>query len=157
MKNNPIKIIITNALEQGVKNDTQHAHTDENKNKIDPVEMATKRLRTIGTGATSLWKIKAKIAEVLGSENSSSDLKELAKKIEMFMRPFDTALKESSVETLDRSGQRFDYGFPEKVITSIETEGIEYETVLETHKPTIVIDNAIVQLGEIIIGTPKNK
>jgi hypothetical protein len=155
MKNNPIKNIITNALEQDAKDDTHNAHIVGNPNKSDPVEMATKRLRTIGTGAISIWKTKAKIAEVLASENSSSDLKDLAKKIEMFLRPFDTALKESNVETLDRTGQRFDYGFPEKVITSIETEGIEYEEVLETHKPTIVIDNAIIQLGEIIIATPK--
>ncbi len=67
------------------------------------------------------------------------------------------SLQERGIEIRDHTGERVPdsgiYGL--KVITYEPKEELQNEVVTETVKPTIILGNKIVQMGEVIVGIPK--
>ena len=58
------------------------------------------------------------------------------------------------MEVKDRTGEAFDYGLPEKVLTAQPQPGLTREIIIETVRPTIYWNTQIAQPGEVVIGTP---
>jgi len=58
------------------------------------------------------------------------------------------------MEVKDRTNEPFDYGLPEKVVTTQPQEGLSKEIIIETIRPTIYWNGQIAQQGEVVIATP---
>jgi hypothetical protein len=98
--------------------------------------------------ATSVWKAKGRMLDDAGEVRE--DMKRVYRHIESAL---DT-LSAIGVELKDHTGSAFDYGLPLKVVTTQDTPGITRETVLETLRPTVFWQKQIIQMGEVVVGTP---
>jgi hypothetical protein len=102
--------------------------------------------------ATNAWKLKTKM-----SGGEEREIKEEWKRLYRHVDAIFENLADVGVEVKDRTGEPFDYGLPEKVITSHPTPGISRESVIETIRPTIYFNNQIIQRGEVVIATPETE
>ncbi len=102
--------------------------------------------------ATNAWKLKTKMT---GGEDG--EVKEEWKRLYRHVDAIFESLADVGVEVKDRTGEPFDYGLPEKVVTSHPTPGITRESVIETIRPTIYFNHQIIQRGEVVIATPETE
>jgi len=111
-------------------------------------------LKAVINIATSAWRIRCKVTDSSGEpleEISKADTKKIPKYIESIFE----SLVSLGIEVKDRTGEVFDYGLPEKVVTTIPQPGINKERIVETLSPTIYWRSQIAQLGEVVIATPE--
>jgi hypothetical protein len=67
-----------------------------------------------------------------------------------------------ALETLEQAGLRmedwlgkpYDVGLPLKVLSYQPSPGLAQDTIIETLRPVILIKGRMLQLGEVIVGTP---
>lgn len=110
-----------------------------------------KFLKGVADIATNLWRAKVKMVD-----GSSGEVRDEMKRVYRHIASALDALDQLGFELKDHTGDAFDYGLPLKVITSQPTVGISRETVIETLKPTIRWEKQIIQMGEVVIGTPSS-
>jgi hypothetical protein len=107
-------------------------------------------LSDIGTG---LWRMQKTMVDRETGEPS-----EEMRRPYRHLRVLLDSLQDRGVEIHDHTGERVPdsgvYGL--KVITYEPKEELQNEIVTETLKPTIILDNRIVQMGEVIVGIPKS-
>lgn len=99
--------------------------------------------------ATNVWKAKCKMLD-----SATGEVRDEMKRV---YRHVDSALEtlgQLGFELKDHTGSAFDYGMPLKVVTTQQAQGITRETVIETLRPTIYYQNKIIQMGEVVVGTP---
>jgi antitoxin component of RelBE/YafQ-DinJ toxin-antitoxin module len=65
-------------------------------------------------------------------------------------------LKEMGLTINDWINQPYDAGLPVKVLTFQPAPEVERDTVIETVRPTVMWKDRLVQLGEVVVGTPVN-
>jgi len=99
--------------------------------------------------ATNAWKARSKMIDEQSGE-PRDEMKRVFRHIEAMFETF----RELGLEVKDHTRQVFDYGMPLKVVTSQPMPGINKERVIETIKPTIYWQDRIIQMGEVVIGTP---
>jgi len=102
--------------------------------------------------ATSLWRLRLRMVKP-GTETP----------IDAMMRPFRDlqaawdAFSEGGLEIVDHTGEAIpeagDYRL--HLISFQPTDGLTTEKVIETLKPTIRFQGKVVQIGEVIVGTPR--
>ena len=63
-------------------------------------------------------------------------------------------LKQMGLTINDWVNQPYDAGLPVKVLTFQPAPGVVRDTILETVRPTVMWKNRLVQLGEVVVGTP---
>jgi hypothetical protein len=63
-------------------------------------------------------------------------------------------LKQMGLTINDWVNQPYDAGLPVKVLAFQPAPGVERDTILETVRPTVMWKNRLVQLGEVVVGTP---
>lgn len=105
--------------------------------------------------ATSAWRIRSKVMNSSGEaveELTKDDIKKVSRYIESMYETL------TGIEILvkDRTGEPFDYGLPEKVVTTLPQPGLSVERVVETLRPTIYWRSQIAQIGEVVIATPQD-
>jgi molecular chaperone GrpE (heat shock protein) len=64
------------------------------------------------------------------------------------------ALKQMGVEYIDPVGRPYDSGMALKVVTFEPTPGLSKEEIKETVKPSVIWQGRLIQMGEVIVGTP---
>ena len=64
------------------------------------------------------------------------------------------ALQEFGVETNDPAGGTYDSGLALKVVSFEPTPGASKEVIKETIKPSVRRQGRLIQMGEVIVGTP---
>jgi hypothetical protein len=108
-----------------------------------------KLLADIGTG---LWRLRLKMLPA-GARQPSEENRRSYKQLEAIM---DT-LTAASVQIRDHTGEAFPRGgiYNLKVLAYEPTSGLAREQVIETIKPTIYLQNRVIQIGEVVIGTPE--
>jgi len=104
----------------------------------------------------SIWRIKTRITDSLSKDPKEELGKEDIKKVARYLESIYNALTQLGIEIIDRTGEPFDYGLPEKVVATKPQEGINKERVLETLRPTVKWNNHIYP-GEVEIATPITK
>jgi len=69
------------------------------------------------------------------------------------------ALQTAGVEIIDHTGERLpDQGIVGvKRLSFVPMEGLEHEIVQETVKPTVLFRGQRLQMGEVIVATPKRE
>jgi hypothetical protein len=109
-------------------------------------------LADIGTG---LWRMRRNMVP----PNSPRLLE--ARPAEEMRKPFRwlvsvwDALKENGLEIQDHTGDLYRSGQALKVPAYEPKPGLTEETVIDTIIPTIYLDGKMIQMGEVVVGTPE--
>ena len=100
------------------------------------------------------WRIKTKTVDPISKEPKEELAKEDVKRICRHLESIYDSFTRLGIQIIDRTGESFDYGLPEKVVAAKPQDGISKELVLETLRPTVKWNNKIFP-GEVEIATPK--
>jgi len=103
--------------------------------------------------AMNVWRIRVRLTD-LNREPREEIGKDDVKKINRYCDAMFQSLSGIGMEVKDRTGEAFDYGLPEKVLTAQPQPGLTREIIVETVRPTIYWNTQIAQPGEVVIGTP---
>jgi hypothetical protein len=104
--------------------------------------------------ATNAWRIRVRLTDSNSGEPRDEVGKNELKKINRYVEAIFEVLTGIGMEVKDRTGEAFDYGLPEKVVTAHAQPGLTKEMIIETLRPTIYWRSQIAQQGEVVIGTP---
>jgi len=114
-----------------------------------PASELVKLLADVGTG---LWRLQSKMLPA-GASQPSAENRRSYKQLEAIL---DT-LTAANVQIRDHTGEAFPRGgiYNIKVLAYEPTSGLAREQVVETIKPTIYLKDRVIQIGEVVIGTPE--
>jgi hypothetical protein len=104
--------------------------------------------------ATNAWRLRTRLFDSLTNEAREEVSREEVKKMARYIEAIYDTFASMGIEIKDRTGEAFDYGLIEKVITALPQPGLKQERIIETVRPTIKWNNTTVQEGEVIIATP---
>jgi len=113
----------------------------------DTLEVGANWLVTLATG---LWRLRQKMLQ----PGTDRPLDEMRKPFRHLQSAWN-ALGEVGLETQDHTGAKFDAGQSLKVLTYQPTKGLTCEQVVDTIKPTVYLHGRVVQMGEVVVGTPE--
>jgi len=101
--------------------------------------------------ATQIWRAKARtIDPETGAPRE--DMRRINRHIDGALEMF----AEMGLTMNDWVKQPYDPGLPLKVLTFQPTPGILRDTVLEAVRPTVIWKDRLLQMGEVIVGTPQS-
>ncbi len=103
--------------------------------------------------AMNAWRIRVKLIDS-NREQREEIGKDEVKKINRYCDAMFESLRAVGIEVKDRTGDAFDYGLPEKVVSAQPQPGLTREIIIETIRPTIYWNMQIARPGEVVIGTP---
>lgn len=112
-------------------------------------ELPERQRRLVVTLATNLWRTRQKMIDPVSGEPP-----EHMRKAYRHVRSMWDALRESEIEIQDHTNQPFHLGQTLNAIAFEPRAGLSKDTVLETVKPTIYFRKRLIQMGEVIVGTP---
>lgn len=124
----------------------RNAASSRQKMDIIPVSIA----KTFATIATNTWRAKVKMVD-----SGTGEAKEEMKRVYRHIEAIDESLKQIGVETIDPVGRAYDSGMALKVVTFEPTPGLSNEEIKETIKPSVAWQGRLIQIGEVIVGTPQ--
>ncbi len=96
---------------------------------------------------TNLWRIKTRLD---CEEQPSQDVFNAMR----FLQATWDILNQNGIEIIDHCDQRIIGGEMLRILSYEALEVLEHSQVIETIKPTISFNNEIIQIGEVIVGTP---
>ncbi len=102
--------------------------------------------------ATNAWRARNKMVDADNGE-TKEEMKRVYRHIEA---QFD-ALSQIGIEVRDLRGRTYDAGMALKVISFEPQPGLSKDEIIETIKPTVTWNGQLIQMGEVIVGTPLSK
>ena len=124
----------------------RNAATPLQKPEVVPSSSDLKALANIATNA---WRAKAKMVDP-----DTGETKEEMKRVYRHIEAIFESLSQIGVETIDPVGRAYDTGMALKVVTFEPTPGLSNEEITETIKPSVAWQGRLIQIGEVIVGTP---
>ena len=106
-------------------------------------------VKTFASIATNVWRAKTKMVD-----SETGETKEEMKRVYRHIEAIIEALKQVGVETIDPEGRVYDSGMALKVVSFESTPGLSNEEIKETIKPSVAWQGRLIQIGEVIVGTP---
>jgi hypothetical protein len=136
------------AAPSGEKKPAREAETGDTHREL--LLFVMNLLSNVGTG---LWRLRNKMVQ----PGTGEPLDEMRRAFRHLQSTLDV-LEEAGVEILDHTGELVPEGgiYSLKAIAYQPTPGINRERVIETIKPTIYFKDQMIQMGEVIIGTPES-
>jgi len=101
--------------------------------------------------ATQIWRARARIVDP-ETGAPREEMRRIYRHIEGAFEMF----AEMGLTMNDWVKQPYDPGLPLKVLTFQPTPGILRDTVLEAVRPTVIWKDRLLQMGEVIVGTPQS-
>jgi hypothetical protein len=125
------------------------------KSPQSAMEDLTKVLANVATNA---WKLRGRImvdpkGEEIRDELKRDDIKKLARHVDSIFE----SLSAFGIEVRDRTGEVYDYGLPDKIVSSTPRPGLSKELIVETLRPTIYFRSHPIQTAEVVIAVPVEK
>jgi len=112
-------------------------------------DLDTSILRGFANIATNAWRAKGKML------NENGETKEEMKRVCRHVENILDSLNEMGVKIIDPSGTNYDTGMAIKVVSFEKTPGYLKDKIKETIKPTVTFQDCLIQMGEVIVGTPQ--
>lgn len=107
---------------------------------------------TLALIATNAWRAKVRIIDPETGQ-PKEDLRRIYRHIEGIFNAFD----ELGMKIIDPTGRAYDSGMALKAISFEQTHGLAREEIKETIKPSVTWNDRLIQMGEVIVGTPEQK
>jgi hypothetical protein len=123
----------------------ESASVEETENLPDSIKHA------LTTTATNMWRAKNKMIDRESGE-ARDEMKRVYRHIEAVL----ISLNSLGFEVHDLQGRPYDSGMPLKVVSFEPTPGLSREEITEMIKPTIMWRGQLMQIGEVIVGTPQS-
>ena len=115
------------------------------------VEVVPSRVvQALANIATNAWRAKTKMVD-----SETGEAKEEMRRIYRHVEAIFETLKQIGLETTDLAGSQYDSGMALKVVSFEQTPGISNEEIKETIKPSVAWQGRLIQMGEVIVGTPQ--
>jgi hypothetical protein len=99
--------------------------------------------------ATGLWRMRTRMLDP-ETNRALDSMKRPFRHLESVWELLNTA----GIEVQDHTNETFNSGLALSVIAFQPTEGLDRERVLETIRPSIYRGDRVVQMGQVIVGTP---
>ncbi|MGH4023071.1 MAG: hypothetical protein ACRDRV_00630 [Pseudonocardiaceae bacterium] len=96
---------------------------------------------------TSMWRAQRKVE----SEEPVGPMRQVGRHVQAAWDSLDRI----GVKVLDHDGEPFDSGLSLEALAIQPHPGLHRETVIETVKPTIYRNEQLIQMGQVIVGTPE--
>ena len=128
-----------------------HAPKPETHPTLNVSEIEEQWLKTAATIITNAWRAKVKMLDADTNE-PTEPMRRVYRHVEAI---FDS-LKQMGIEHNDPAGRPYDSGMALKVVTFEPTPGLSKEEIKETIKPSVTWRGRLIQMGEVIVGTPQN-
>jgi len=109
-------------------------------------------LKILASIATNAWRAERRIVDPDTNE-PKGDMKLLYRDVNAIRK----ALELLGVKTIDPTGRAYDSGMALKVISFEPTPGFSKEQIKETIKPSVTWQGCLIQMGEVIVGTPQTE
>jgi hypothetical protein len=106
--------------------------------------------QTLSIIATNAWRARKKMVN-----NENGEVKDEMKRVFRNIEAIFDALSEIGIDISDMQGRVYDPGMALKVISFEPSLGLSKEEIIETVQPTIAWKGKLIQLGEVIVGTPE--
>lgn len=106
-------------------------------------------MRFVAETATGLWRLRQKMTDA-GTGGPTAESRKLYRHLESVW----DRLSEEGVTVIQHTGEEYDPGLSLKVIAFEPSPGLPSERVIETIKPTVFFGEQMIQMGEVIVGTP---
>ena len=111
------------------------------------------RLRFLADVATGLWRIRRNMVDrSAGRLADARPLDEMRKPCRWLVSTWD-ALQRHGLEIQDHSGDRYVAGQSLKAHFEAAPE-LHEDTITDTIMPTIYFNGEVIQMGEVVVGTP---
>ena len=140
----PAELQVSNAPETSMKSVPPEVAAEKPAPRLE--RQAVKSYAAIATHA---WGAKGRIVD-----SDTGEPKDGMERIYRHIEGILQALEEDNVAIKDYAGGIYDTGMAVKALAFEPTPGINREMVKETIRPTIIFKNQVLQLGEVIVGTP---
>ncbi|MGA3008137.1 MAG: hypothetical protein ABSE59_09630 [Opitutaceae bacterium] len=125
------------------------------KIKAAPVPAATAApspaLDRIAEIATHVWRAKGKLVDP-----ASGQPREETRRIYRHVESTLDVLAQMGVAIRDQLNEPYDPGLPVNVLTFQPTPGLSRDMIIEVVRPTVIWQERVLQLGEVVVGTPEN-
>jgi len=133
-------------------------HLNAQIGKLRKAESSTQKLKGVSSSiekafatiATNAWRSRTKMVD-----SDTGEAKEEMKRVYRHIEAIIEALKQISVETIDPVGRVYDSGMALRVVSFEPTPGLSNEEIKETIKPSVAWQGRLIQIGEVIVGTPQ--
>jgi hypothetical protein len=150
----PVMVDITGLYAINTENNHLKAQMDQLRNAASPLQKSevvpSSVVKAFATIATSAWRAKAKMVDP-----DTGEAKEEMKRVYRHIEAIFESLSQIGVETIDPVGRVYDSGMALKVVTFEPTPGLSSEEIKETIKPSVAWQGRLIQIGEVIVGTPQ--
>jgi hypothetical protein len=120
---------------------------DPNKTSNDKAQQ-----RMLADVCTGLWRLRQKMLQP-GSDRPQDSMR---KPYRHFEAVWDT-LKQAGIEVRDHLGELYNDGSGLEVAAFEPRPGISRDTIVDTVKPTICLKGKLLQVGQVIVGTPEKQ
>ena len=110
------------------------------------------QVRLLADVGTGLWRLRQKMVKS-GTDRPLEEMRRAYRHLESVW----DALVKAGVEIRDHTGEPVPEGgiYALRVIAFQPTPGISREKVIETIRPTIYYEDQMIQMGQVIVGTPE--
>jgi len=99
--------------------------------------------------ATHVWRAKSKLVDP-----ASGQPREETRRIHRHVESALESLVQMGVVIRDQLNEPYDPGLPVNVLTFQPTPGLSRDTIVEVVRPTILWQERVLQIGEVVVGTP---
>lgn len=106
--------------------------------------------KTLAVIATNAWRAQNKMVDPMTGE-----AKEEMKRVYRYIETIIESLSQMGIQIIDPVGHQYDSGMALNVLSYEPTPGLTKEEIKETIKPSIALNGHLIQMGEVIIGTPQ--
>ena len=104
----------------------------------------------LGGLATQVWRAFGKTVDP-----ATGQPREEMRRVHRHIEGALDMLKQMGLTMNDWVNQPYDAGLPVKVVSFQPTPGLERDTVIEAVRPTVIWKDRLLQLGEVVVGTPQ--
>lgn len=102
----------------------------------------------LATAVTNLWRAERKLTPP--SERPTPRDRQAAR----YLRTCAEALADAGLVVQDHDGDAFNAGRALEVLVYQESPDVAAETVIETVRPSVYLRGRLIQMGQVIVGTP---
>ncbi len=106
--------------------------------------------RMLADVCTGLWRLRQRMLQP-GGERPSDEMRKAYRHLEAVL----DALRQGGVEVRDHVGEPYNEGSGLDVAAFERRPGLRCEKVVEAIKPTITWNGHLLQVGQVIVGTPE--
>ncbi|MDG4787794.1 hypothetical protein O7626_17935 [Micromonospora sp. WMMD1102] len=138
--------------------DAEPAELETPAEPAEPAEQETPAARetpaaqpdeaALATAVTNLWRAQRKLSSA-GERPSPRD-----RQASRYLRTSTEALAGAGLVVQEHDGDAFDPGRELEVLVYQENPNLTAEVVIETVRPSVYLHGRLVQMGQVIVGTP---